>query len=421
MESFLARFRHITVLLLLLMAQLLLLAFQVKTNQEVRLIRIWAVTAVTPLARAVESITTYWNNVFTTLIRQREVLAENERLKADISRLRLDNQYLQGELATADRAKVLLAFSQTIPSKTKAARIIGTGTGANARVVYVDRGSTDGIMRNMAVITSTGIVGKVASAYPTASLVTLITQQGFVAGAVSQVSRVQGIIRGSGSDVCSLDLVRNPFALQDKEWIYTSGDDRVFPKGLPIGQVKVTKKSATEFEFKVQPAALDHLEEVLIVVEGIHGSVPDPPPPASPEVSILPAPPASPNAPAPDTSGFGATDADRLRDKYRKIGESQNLTFGASPYRVPDFNKDPAGAAQPKPTTPPAPGSVPGPQTATPGATGGTAAPKPAPQTVPAKPPVTIPPGAAPNAAGPPASSANPVPAAPKEPALVKQ
>lgn len=350
MESFLARFRHITVLLLLLMAQLLLLAYQVKTNQEVRLIRIWAVTAVTPLARAVESISVYWNNVFTTLVRQREVLSENERLKSEVSKLRIENQYLQGELATADRAKVLLAFAQTIPSKTKAARIIGSGTGSNARVVYVDRGSADGIERNMAVVTSKGIVGKVASAYPTASLVTLVTQQGFVAGVVSQVSRVQALLRGTGSDVCTLDYVRNPFALQDKEWLYTSGEDRVFPKGFPVGQVRVTRKSNTEFEFKVQPVALDHLEEVLIVVEGIHGAIPDPAPAPSQEVVILPPPPVSADAPAAGSEGFGSTDADRLREKYRKLGEAQGHTYGGSPGRPPDFNKA-VPAAPPKPAS----------------------------------------------------------------------
>lgn len=353
MESFLARFRHITVLLLLLMAQLLLLAYQVKTNQEVRLIRIWAVTAVTPLARAVESISTYWSNVITTLLRQREVLGENERLKAELSKLRIENQYLQGELATADRAKALLAFAQTIPSKTTAARIIGSGTGSNARVVYLDRGSTDGIQRNMAVITASGIVGKVSSAYPTASLVTLVTQQGSVAGVVSQVSRVQGILRGTGSDICNLEYVRNPFALQDKEWIYTSGEDRVFPKGFPVGQVRITRKSNTEFEFKVQPVALDHLEEVLIVTEGIHGKIPDPAPPPAQDFTVLPPPPAAPNeTPAAATGGLGATDADRLRERYRKLGESQNHSFGGSPGRAPDFNKEP-----PKP---PAPGGAQG-------------------------------------------------------------
>ena len=54
MESFLNRYRNITVLLLVIFAQLVLLAMQVKNDQDVRFIRIWAVTTVTPVARIVE-------------------------------------------------------------------------------------------------------------------------------------------------------------------------------------------------------------------------------------------------------------------------------------------------------------------------------------------------------------------------------
>lgn len=41
METFLSRYRNISVLLLLLVGQLLLLAYQVKTGEDVRLIRVW--------------------------------------------------------------------------------------------------------------------------------------------------------------------------------------------------------------------------------------------------------------------------------------------------------------------------------------------------------------------------------------------
>ena len=51
METFLNRYRNITVLLLVIFAQLVLIAVQVKNDQDVRMIRVWTVTAVTPVAR----------------------------------------------------------------------------------------------------------------------------------------------------------------------------------------------------------------------------------------------------------------------------------------------------------------------------------------------------------------------------------
>ena len=55
MEFFLNRYRNLSVLLVAILAQLALLAYQVKSNQDVRLIRVWAYGAVTPLARVIEA------------------------------------------------------------------------------------------------------------------------------------------------------------------------------------------------------------------------------------------------------------------------------------------------------------------------------------------------------------------------------
>jgi len=56
METLLNRYRNVTILVLVIMAQLVLLAYQVKSGNDVRLIRVWAVTAVTPLARTLEGV-----------------------------------------------------------------------------------------------------------------------------------------------------------------------------------------------------------------------------------------------------------------------------------------------------------------------------------------------------------------------------
>ena len=56
MEFFLNRYRNLTVLLVVIVAQLVLIAYQVKTNKDVPLIRVWAVTAVTPVERVLEVV-----------------------------------------------------------------------------------------------------------------------------------------------------------------------------------------------------------------------------------------------------------------------------------------------------------------------------------------------------------------------------
>jgi rod shape-determining protein MreC len=385
MESFLSRYRNLSILLLLLVAQLLLLAYQVKSNQDVRLIRLWAVTAVTPVARVIEwaraGIAGAWENLFVLS----DVRAENTRLRKDLDDLRLKNQMLAAELQMADRVKALVEFRSQIPSKTIAARIIGTGTGANTRTVYVDRGSVEGVKRGMAAISAKGIVGKIVAAYPTASLVQLITEQGSVAGVISQKNRVRGTLKGQGSGTLIVDYIRNEEKVDPGEWFYTSGTDRIFPRGLPVGIVKMVREGRGGKEVVVEPSGLENgLEEMLIVIDGVHGSIPEAETAPSSDISILPAPPedapvqqaapvpgapAAPQPAAPAGSAPAAkdlkTDADRLLEKYRRVGESQGIVLGTTKIRVPDFNRAPEAAKPAAPdATKPAPAN-PGPAAVT--------------------------------------------------------
>src|SRR5579871_6281909 len=103
MEALFNRYRNVAVLAVAIVAQLMLLAYQIKGNGEVRLIRVWAVSAVTPVARGMEAsrggVAHFLSHYFFLL----GVRGENQRLKSDLDRVRLENQFLRNELSTADR------------------------------------------------------------------------------------------------------------------------------------------------------------------------------------------------------------------------------------------------------------------------------------------------------------------------------
>jgi rod shape-determining protein MreC len=359
MEVLLNRYRNLTVLVIAIVAQLALLAYQVKSNGEVRLIRVWAVSAVTPLARLIEggrsNVSRFFSDYFVLL----DVREENKRMRAELQQTKLDNQYLRTELSTADRARSLAIFQQQSPSKTVAAHVIGNTTGVSSKVVIVDRGTTSGIEKGMAVITPDGIVGKVTGAYPTASYVLLITDPTFAAGVISQKNRVHGTLKGQGYSTAMVDYVQNEERVEQGEWFYTSGDDRIFPKGLPVGEATVVRPGKSHKEIYVTPSGLQNgLEEVLIIVEGVHAPVPDSPP-ASQNVHLMAPPPgetAADAAPAP--TGSFTTDADRLVDRYRKIGEAEKHIYGGHSPGAPDYNINLDAVspppADPKPPNPPA-------------------------------------------------------------------
>jgi rod shape-determining protein MreC len=430
MDVLISRYRNLSVLLVVILAQLVLLAYQVKSNQDVRLIRVWAVTAVTPLAKVLEVVRANTIGVAENYFVLINVRNENKRLSDEVGRLKMENQFLRTELQTADRVQALRQFQARTPSRTLPARIIGTGTGANSRVVFVDQGSAAGVMRGMAVVTPDGIVGKVLASYPTASQVLLITDASFAAGVISDKNRVHGTLKGTGQNKCIVDYVQNEEKVEPGEMFYTSGDDRIFPKGMPAGKVNVVRNGKNFKEIFVVPNGFQAgLEEVLIVVEGIHQPIPEAKLPAASEIYVappaeLPKPPApmvpgaapaaasgvpgAAAAPAQQTPASGLqTDADRLRDRYKRIGESQGHTFGEGlpGSKPPNFNVDPdapkaAPAQPPAGTKPVAPGGVaqPGGTTSTPAppavepvAPGGTAPGGTTAQPAPAKPAATVP------------------------------
>jgi len=373
MESFLNRYRNITVLLLVIFAQLVLLAVQVKNDQDVRVIRVWTITAVTPVARVVETVRGATVGFFQNYFALHNADAENRRLRDEVGRLRIENIFLKNELSTADRAKALQVFQSKTASKLVAATVIGTGAATGSKMVLVDAGSAAGVQRGMAVVTPDGIVGKVIAAYPTGSEVMLVTDAEFAAGVVSQKTGVRGTLKGQGTPTCKMDYVPLEEKIEVGDVLYTSGDDRIFPRGFPAGVVKVVRNGQPFKEILVEPTGLQHgVDDVLIVVQGVHQEIP-PVPPANQPVYISPtAPPEQKMPAAATTPAAGApggapaptgTEADRLRSAYKAVGDAQNHVFGEGlpGSKPPDFTKLPGspsvppGANAPAGTKPPAP------------------------------------------------------------------
>jgi rod shape-determining protein MreC len=287
---------------------------------------------------------------------------ENKRLRDEIGKLKMQNHFLRAELSTADRVKALLAFQERTPSRTLASRIIGSGTSATSKVVFIDRGSTSGVMQGMAVVTPDGIVGKVVASFPTASQVLLVTDPTFAAGVISLKNRVRGTLKGDGYGSCKVDYIQNEETVEQGEVFYTSGDDRIFPKGLPAGTVRVARPGKTFKEVLVAPLGMQQgLEEVLVVLEGAHQQLPDLKQEPSKGTYLGTPPPEEPASAITPRTGV-LTDADRLEERYRRIGESHKYKFGEG-FASPDFRTvPPPRSAPPAPNVPsakPAPAAPP--------------------------------------------------------------
>ncbi|MBV9304144.1 MAG: hypothetical protein JOY62_07040 [Acidobacteriaceae bacterium] len=346
MEALLSRFKNLTVLLIVIVAQLLYLAYQVKTARDERLIRVWAVSAVTPMAGIVEAIrrnTIGFLEDYFILLDTRE---QNRKLHAENDHLQMENIYYRNQLATAEHARALSVFQQQSPSKTVAARVIGNSTVVTAKAVFIDRGSTSGIDQGMAVVTPEGIVGKVTAVYPLVSQVLLVTDPTFKVGVESQKGHVHGVLNCGGGS-CLVEQIQNEDKIDIGEWFYTSGEDRIFPKGFPVGKVVSSQPGQGTKDIRLSlSGAPGGVDEVLVILQGAHQQIPDAPKQEQAAVRMLPPPPS--DTEAKDTQNSKPqTEADKIVQRYDALGKQEGHVYGGVGSNMPDFNRKPEGAIKP--------------------------------------------------------------------------
>jgi len=430
MENLISRYRNVTILMVILFGQVLGLAIQVRRSSQdesTRLIRVWAVSAVTPFEKAIvwiqNGVSGVWHNYFYL----RGVRQENRELKLEIERLRIEQVRLNQDAEQAHRLQALLSFKEQFISKTLAAQVIGSSGSEQSRSIYIDKGSRDGIKPDMAVITAEGVVGKVLRPFKSTSQVLLVNDQTSGVGAILEKSRLQGVLRGTPIGEVVLEKVMSDESVQPGEKVLTSGGDQIFPKGLPVGTVtKVSPGPELFLNIRVRPSAdLSRLEEVLVVTQqaekeyGIADgsqmraadilaqrlpSVPDrppedpnaPPPPTS-GLKMLPAPNATPTASPKPPGSVGGTRTQTTQPPETTITTAPKRTDSTSVANkagsVSPSNKPPSGLSAVKPDATRPSGTT----VVKPSVTSGSAAPA---QPKPAKPTTQSPP--APNAQEPP-------------------
>jgi rod shape-determining protein MreC len=242
---------------------------QIKRERQVRLIRVWAVELISPLQRVgswtIQGLLHGWGGY----VGLRSAQKENDQMRTELDRLKVRNAELEGRALEAERLAALLNF-RTVHNETPmvAARVIGGSPDSGSQVINIDRGSRDGIRRDMGVITPDGVVGKILAVYPDISQVLLLGDKESGVGALLADTRTQGPVKGTGEPLLSLDYISSDEKVTAGEAVLTSGQDRIFPKDLPVGRVvDFTSDAKSPFmKIRVKPAAhLDRLEEVLVL------------------------------------------------------------------------------------------------------------------------------------------------------------
>src|SRR5262244_3816945 len=308
-----SRHRSLFLLLGVVLLQVLLLAVQIKRDSQGRLIRVWTISAVSPVERSgawgVGKIRDAWRHYFALS----DTARDNEALRRENGELKLEIMQLQGKSAEADRLATLLNFKQKqgkVPMMV--ARVIGSSADPNSNVIYLDQGQRDGIRKNMGVITPEGVVGKVLESFRDTSQVLLLTDRDSGVGAMIADSRIQSPVGGTGEPLLNMKYVGNDDEVAVGSRVVTSGMDRIFPKDLPVGVITQVKPGGQYKQIRVKPSAnLEKLEEVIVLLTTDPVVLKQEAPPAESSSTAAPAKPSGNPAAQPTSAANAAKPSDK--------------------------------------------------------------------------------------------------------------
>jgi rod shape-determining protein MreC len=274
----LSRYKNILFLVAVLIVQVIGLAVQVRRPSPsggdaptVRLIRLWAISLMSPPEKAVHGGGSGLRSMWSNYIDLRHVRQQNQELKDRVSRLQLEQAALLEDARQGQRLQALLAFKEHYISSTVPAQVIGTSGTDQSRILTIDKGSKDGLKPDMAVITPDGIVGKLRDVFGHTSQVLVISDQTSGAGVLLESTRLRGVLRGNALGQPQIINLLPDERVKPGERVITSGGDQIYPRGLPVGvvdQVVPDTSNPPYIDILIKPAAnLGHLEEVLVITQ----------------------------------------------------------------------------------------------------------------------------------------------------------
>ena len=227
---------------------------------------------VTPIQRGLATVFRPDGNFFSSL-------SELSNLRGDNATMRQQIQEMQAEITEAEslldenaRLRDLLELDESYATMDRlTASVIARPPSNYKWAVEIDKGASDGLAEDMAVIDPQGLVGKIIRVQEnTATVLLLIDPQ---AGASARIEGEEwtGAIRGNGSDqALSFEFVDTEADVSVGDRVVTSAYNRgIFPPNIPIGRVSdVTGQQAdTEQDIEIEPwvdfTTLDFVQVIL--------------------------------------------------------------------------------------------------------------------------------------------------------------
>ena len=247
----------------------LLLSAQTSQRFDTSFVRVWLLASLGPFEKFVDVSVEGIENLWSGYIGLIHVHRDNEKLLAENGRLRLELTQKSEDVLEVARLRKLLDLKATSLGNTVAARVIGKDTSLSGQSITLDKGSRSGIGKDATIITHEGVVGRVTKFSGDYSVVQLIIDSQSAVGFIVRSSRQLGILKGTGGNELEMEFIDDDNDIMQGDELITSGQDKIYPKGLPLGVVLSVGPRQGNFKVvRIRPNVnFGHLEEVLVMTD----------------------------------------------------------------------------------------------------------------------------------------------------------
>lgn len=173
--------------------------------------------------------------------------AENLRLKLELASLEgIKQQSLRAHLENVELKKIL-NVTKEVRYNFVTARIIGTAITPFTSSATIQAGLNDGVDINDIVRGRTGLVGRVIKVNDNYSTIMLLNDHDSRIPVITENSKSKGILARQG-DHLKIIYLQDNHSVQNGERVYTSGDGKIYPKGIAIATIASTAHDSAVVE-----------------------------------------------------------------------------------------------------------------------------------------------------------------------------
>jgi rod shape-determining protein MreC len=219
-------------------ATVVTLDFREHPGGPIRRISNVAVSVVAPLQDGLARIFKPVGNFLSGLGELPQLRAENAKLRSEVEQLKADQRRFPEVERENASLRALTGAKDWAAGRSLTAQVIGVGPSNHEWTIFVDKGSSDGVKTDMAVISPEGLVGRVVLAAGSYSKVLLIIDPNHAVGSRLVGSGETGVLSGQSQADLRFDFIGPDTKVDTGETVVTSGYDRgIYAPGIPLGRV----------------------------------------------------------------------------------------------------------------------------------------------------------------------------------------